>query len=76
MLLCFDSEIDPCGIIQVGYINGKELTLACSKEHTTLEYNCDDHRNLSSKANEKAVSASISNMALKGYTFLSAMLID
>uniref|UniRef100_A0A7I4BB58 XS domain-containing protein n=1 Tax=Physcomitrium patens TaxID=3218 RepID=A0A7I4BB58_PHYPA len=53
---------------EVGYINGKELTLACSKEHTTLEYNCDDHRNLSSKANEKAVSASISNMALKGWT--------
>lgn len=54
--------------IQVGYIDGKELTLACQKEHKALEINCEDHRNLDLKSNEKATSASVYNMSVKGYT--------
>lgn len=53
--------------IQVGYIDGKELTLACQKEHKALEFNCDDHRNLDIKSAEKAASASLCSMTVKGY---------
>jgi hypothetical protein len=53
-------------LTQVGYIDGKELTLACQKEHKALEFNCVDHRNLDLKSNEKATTASVYDMTLKG----------
>lgn len=62
-----NNEIVTCVmLIQVGYIDGKELTLACQKEHKVLEYNCDDHRNLDVRSTDKAM-ASVYSMAAKGY---------
>jgi hypothetical protein len=54
-------------LMQVGYIDGKELTLACQKEHKVLEYNCDDHRNLDLRSSDKTDMASVYMMAAKGY---------
>ncbi|KAG0560268.1 hypothetical protein M758_10G162200 [Ceratodon purpureus] len=52
---------------EVGYIDGKELTLACQKEHKVLEYNCDDHRNLDLRSTNKTTMVSASSMAANGW---------